>query len=457
VTARILIVDDIPANLKLLDAKLTGEYFEVFAASSGPEALEAVKECQPDIVLLDVMMPGMDGFEVCRRLKSSPETEHIPVIMVTALDQPKDRVQGLEAGADDFLTKPVNDLALFARVKSLVRLKMVTDELRLREATGQRIGAFSPKEGADRLLREPGRFLVIDDRPSSLRRITETLSGENTVTVAETPEELIQLAGHGDYDMYIVSLTLESHDGLRLCSQLRSLEATRQTPILAIVEEGDTARLVRALDMGVNDYLVRPVERNELLARCRSQLRRKRYQDYLRDKFQQGMEQAVTDALTGLHNRRYMEGHLESLVADASHTGKPVSLLIFDIDHFKSVNDTYGHPAGDAVLKEFAQRISRNVRGVDLCCRLGGEEFVVVMPDTDADFAKVVAERLRVCIANTPFTVDAEGTRLDITVSIGLATTIGGSERPSDLLSRADHYLYEAKRNGRNQVVGQAA
>ena len=130
---------------------------------------------------------------------------------------------------------------------------------------------------------------------------------------------------------------------------------------------------------------------------------------------------------------------------------------MFDIDHFKSVNDTYGHPAGDAVLKEFAQRISRNVRGVDLCCRLGGEEFVVVMPDTDAAFAKVVAERLRVCIANTPFTVDAEGTRLDITVSIGLATTIGGSERPSDLLSRADHYLYEAKRNGRNQVVGQAA
>ncbi|MAB13679.1 PleD family two-component system response regulator [Parvibaculum sp.] len=456
-TARILIVDDIPANLKLLDAKLTGEYFEVFAASSGPEALEAVKECQPDIILLDVMMPGMDGFEVCRRLKSSSETEHIPVIMVTALDQPKDRVQGLEAGADDFLTKPVNDLALFARVRSLVRLKMVTDELRLRDATGQRIGAFSAKEGADMLLKEPGRFLVIDDRPSSLRRITDTLSSEHTVMVSETPDELIELAGQGDFDMYIVSLTLEAHDGLRLCSQLRSLEATRQTPILVIVEEGDTARLVRALDMGVNDYLVRPVERNELVARCRSQLRRKRYQDFLRDKFQQGMEQAVTDPLTGLHNRRYMEGHLESLVGDAAHTGKQVSLLIFDIDHFKAVNDTYGHPAGDAVLKEFAQRIAHNVRGVDLCCRLGGEEFVVVMPDTDADFAKVVAERLRVCIASRPFALDDGKTMLDVTVSIGLSTTIGGGDSPSGLLSRADDCLYEAKRSGRNKVVAQAA
>ncbi|NIJ40046.1 two-component system cell cycle response regulator [Parvibaculum indicum] len=456
-TARILIVDDIPANLKLLDAKLTGEYFEVFAASSGPEALEAVKECQPDIILLDVMMPGMDGFEVCRRLKSSSETEHIPVIMVTALDQPKDRVQGLEAGADDFLTKPVNDLALFARVRSLVRLKMVTDELRLRDATGQRIGAFTAREGAEMLLKEPGRFLVIDDRPSSLRRITDTLSSEHTVMVSETPDELIELAGNGNFDMYIVSLTLEQHDGLRLCSQLRSLEATRQTPILAIVEEGDTARLVRALDMGVNDYLVRPVERNELLARCRSQLRRKRYQDFLRDRFQQGMEQAVTDPLTGLHNRRYMEGHLESLVGDAAHTGKQVSLLIFDIDHFKAVNDTYGHPAGDAVLREFAQRIAHNVRGVDLCCRLGGEEFVVVMPDTDADFAKVVAERLRVCIASRPFALDDDATVLDVTVSIGLSTTIGGGDSPSDLLSRADDCLYEAKRSGRNKVVAQAA
>ena len=456
-TARILIVDDIPANLKLLDAKLTGEYFEVFAASSGPEALEAVKECQPDIILLDVMMPGMDGFEVCRRLKSSSETEHIPVIMVTALDQPKDRVQGLEAGADDFLTKPVNDLALFARVRSLVRLKMVTDELRLRDATGQRIGAFTAREGAEMLLKEPGRFLVIDDRPSSLRRITDTLSSEHTVMVSETPDELIELAGNGNFDMYIVSLTLEQHDGLRLCSQLRSLEATRQTPILAIVEEGDTARLVRALDMGVNDYLVRPVERNELLARCRSQLRRKRYQDFLRDRFQQGMEQAVTDPLTGLHNRRYMEGHLESLVGDAAHTGKQVSLLIFDIDHFKAVNDTYGHPAGDAVLREFAQRIAHNVRGVDLCCRLGGEEFVVVMPDTDADFAKVVAERLRVCVASRPFALDDDATVLDVTVSIGLSTTIGGGDNPSDLLSRADDCLYEAKRSGRNKVVAQAA
>lgn len=456
-TARVLVVDDVPANLKLLDAKLTAEYFDVLKASSGIEALEIVKEQPPDIILLDVMMPGMDGFEVCRRLKAMPETEHIPVIMVTALDQPKDRVQGLEAGADDFLTKPLNDLALFARVRSLVRLKMVTDELRMREATGQRIGALGTKEGDSILLSEPGRTLVMDDRPTSLKRITETLSENHHVTVAESQQELIELAGAGDFDFIVVSLTLQEYDGLRLCSQLRSLEATRQTPILAIVEEGDTPRLVRALDMGVNDYLVRPIERNELVARARSQLRRKRYQDYLRDKFQQGLELAITDGLTGLYNRRYMEGHLATLVEEAANTGKPVSLLIFDIDHFKSVNDTYGHAAGDAVLKQFADRIAKNVRGIDLACRLGGEEFVVVMPDTDIGYATSVAERLRQCIAAKPFRIDEEGRMLDVTVSIGIAMTNGPKDTVARLLERADQGLYRAKREGRNRVATEAA
>lgn len=456
-TARVLIVDDVPANLKLLDAKLTAEYFDVFKALSGPEAIEAAKEQQPDIILLDVMMPGMDGFEVCRRLKGMPETEHIPVVMVTALDQPKDRVQGLEAGADDFLTKPLNDLALFARVRSLVRLKMVTDELRMREATGQRIGALGAGTGGAFLMTEPGRILAIDDRPTSLKRITETLASEHTVTIAETQEELLQLANSGNFDLHIVSLTLQEYDGLRLCSQLRSLETTRQTPILVIVEEGDTGRLVRALDMGVNDYLVRPVERNELVARARSQLRRKRYQDYLRDKFQQGLELAITDGLTGLYNRRYMEGHLATLVDDAVNTGKPVALLIFDIDYFKPVNDTYGHQAGDEVLKEFAGRIAANVRGIDLACRLGGEEFVVVMPDTDLAYAMTVAERLRQCIALRPFRLNDEGQTLDVTVSVGIAVTEGAKDTAAKLLGRADQGLYRAKRDGRNRVVAEAA
>ena len=148
-TARVLVVDDILSNVKLLEAKLTAEYFDVVTAFNGVDCLARLAETAPDIVLLDVMMPGMDGFEVCRRIKSNPKIAHVPVVMVTALDQPADRVAGLEAGADDFLTKPVDDAALFARVRSLVRLKLMTDELRMRESTGQSMGLLDP---ADNLL-----------------------------------------------------------------------------------------------------------------------------------------------------------------------------------------------------------------------------------------------------------------------------------------------------------------
>src|ERR1700687_5174423 len=144
-TARVLVVDDVPANVKLLEARLSAGYFDVATAYSGAEALALCERAECDIVLLDVMMPDMDGFEVCRKLKSNPVTHHIPVVMVTALDQPSDRVRGLEAGADDFLTKPIPVLALTARVRSLSRLKMVVDELRMRAVTSRDIGLQSPE------------------------------------------------------------------------------------------------------------------------------------------------------------------------------------------------------------------------------------------------------------------------------------------------------------------------
>ena len=280
-TARVLVVDDILSNVKLLEAKLTTEYFEVVTAFSGLEALAKVDECDPDIVLLDVMMPGMDGFEVCRRIKANPKTAHVPIVMVTALDQPSDRVAGLDAGADDFLTKPVDDAALFARVRSLVRLKMMTDELRMREATGQSMGLLDP---ASTLTDSgiTGRILIIEDRPESVAWFMTALQPKHDVSAVDTFEEALVRVRGGDYDLIIVSLGMRGFDGLRLCSQLRSLPEGRNVPILVVVSDGDRRKLTQALEMGVNDYLTRPVDKNELVARVRTQLRKKRYSDRLR-------------------------------------------------------------------------------------------------------------------------------------------------------------------------------
>jgi two-component system cell cycle response regulator len=456
-SARVLVVDDIPANVKLLEARLSAEYFDVVTAMNGRDALAICERSECDIVLLDVMMPEMDGFEVCRRLKTNPATHHLPVVMVTALDQPSDRLRGLEAGADDFLTKPVSDVILIARVRSLTRLKMVTDELRMRALTSREIGMQSPELEAMADAGRGGRVLLVDDRQSSYERMAEMLGTEQTVEIESDPQAALITAADGDYDLVIVSLSFENFDGLRLCSQVRSLERTRNVPILAIADSESNARMVRGLEIGVNDFLMRPVDKNELLARARTQVRKKRYTERLRDNMQMSIELALTDALTGLFNRRYMESHLGSLIEQAMVRGKPLSVLILDMDYFKAVNDTHGHEAGDDVLREFAQRVKRSIRGIDLACRYGGEEFVVVMPETDLAVATMVAERLRRRIAAEPFPIDRGTRAIEVTISIGIAALGGEGDTAADVLKRADQALYQAKRDGRNRVVPAAA
>jgi two-component system cell cycle response regulator len=456
-TARVLVVDDVAANVKLLEARLSAEYFDVVTAMSGKEALAICERAECDLVLLDVMMPDLDGFEVCRRLKSNPATHHIPVVMVTALDQPSDKVRGLEAGADDFLTKPISELALLARVRSLARLKMVTDELRMRVLTSREIGIESPEREAVADTGRDGRVLIVDDRPASYERVSAVLAKEHDVEIEADPNQAVFHAADGNYDLLIVSLGLENFDALRLCSQIRSLDRTRNLPILAITEPDNNARMLRGLEIGVNDFLIRPVDKNELLARARSQVRKRRYTERLRDNVQMSIEMAITDALTGLFNRRYMESHLGTLIEQATGRGKPLATLVIDIDYFKSINDSHGHDAGDDVLRDFALRIKRSIRGIDLACRYGGEEFVVVMPETDMTVAAMVAERLRRRIAAEPFAI-AQGSRhVAVTISIGIAGLRGKDDTAANLLKRADQALYRAKRDGRNRVVPDAA
>jgi two-component system, cell cycle response regulator len=243
---------------------------------------------------------------------------------------------------------------------------------------------------------------------------------------------------------------------LRLCSQVRSLDRTRHVPILAISDAENSTQLVRGLDIGVNDYLSRPIDKNELLARVRTQVRNKRYTERLRDNVQMSIDMAITDALTGLHNRRYMETHVGALVGQALSRGKPLTVLVLDIDYFKAVNDTHGHDAGDEVLREFALRLRKSIRGIDLACRYGGEEFVVVMPETDLAVATMVAERLRRRIASEPFPIQQGARAIEVTISIGIAG-LTGADTAASVIKRADQALYRAKRDGRNRVVPDAA
>ena len=447
-SARILVVDDVDVNVKVLEAKLSSEYYQVMSASDGMAALQIAHQEHPDLILLDVMMPRMDGFETCRRLKADPRTADIPVVMVTALSEPADRLRGLEAGVDDFLTKPVNDTALFARVRSLVRLRRMMEEWRHREEVCGRFNSLFDKETPQENT-TPGRILLWEENTFASTRIAEILTPlASEIVRPSQPEELVTCCD-ATIDLVILSMPGKV-DALRVVSQLRANEASRLVPILLIGDPDEMPRLAKGLDLGATDYLVRPLDRNELLARARTQIRRKRLQDQLQENYQKSLALALTDGLTGLYNRRYLSAHLVGLFAGVGESAQGPALLLFDIDWFKRVNDSHGHAAGDAVLKEVANRVLRHVRGFDLVARYGGEEFVVVLPETPLPVALVVAERMRSVIAEKPFEVGEQ--HLPVTISIGVAMTRGAQETPESLLRRADEALYAAKHGGRNCV-----
>jgi two-component system cell cycle response regulator len=445
-SARVLVVDDIEQNRKLLSDKLKNEYFHVITAVDGEDGVEKALAEEPDVILMDIMMPKLNGIDACRKLKTDPRTEHIPIVLVTALNEREDRLRGLGAGADDFLTKPVSDLHLLSRVRALTKYKMVADELRKREASGKRLGAVDIVNSGR--VSEPARILVVDENERQARRICRYLEGLHRPI---SHSEASQLGISGSMvDLLIVSLSNEKLDGLKLCAYFRSLESTRDLPILVVAEPDDEKKAVRALDLGASDIVIKPIDSEELAARVKTQVRKKRYLDALRARLDQSMELAVTDQLTGLHNRRYMRVQLESFLKRSLMGGTPVSVLLCDIDHFKKVNDIHGHAAGDDVLREFGRRLRDNIRPTDLACRYGGEEFVVIMPDTSQALATAAGDRLRQIISDEGFRIN-RGDELRVTMSGGVSTVL-----PDDtidaLLKRADDALYRAKSAGRNRV-----
>ena len=302
----------------------------------------------------------------------------------------------------------------------------------------------------------PARIVVWEETAFARDRFAEMLEPmASEVLRPEAPEEVAPLV-EPSVDLVILGLS-GRHDALRLVAQLRGAEPSRLIPILLAADGEELPRLAKGLDLGANDYIVRPVDRNELMARARTQIRRKRLQDRLQDNYQRSLALALTDSLTGLYNRRYLMAHLDGLMARAADGAQGPAVLMFDIDYFKRVNDTYGHTAGDVVLREIAGRVARNVRGFDLVARYGGEEFVVVMPETALPVASMVAERLRNTIASKAIALGEGAGDINVTISVGIAITRDGGDSATTILQRADKALYEAKARGRNCVAGSIA
>lgn len=450
-SGKVLVVDDLEPNIKLLEAKLNSEYYTVLTAKSAKEGIKIAKESSPDLILLDVMMPEMDGFEACKILKNDAITMGIPVVMVTALTEQEDRVKGLQAGADDFITKPIDEFHLFARVRSLIRIKELFDELALRNKTVSNLGILVNNKDAKP---RKSNVLVINDDVFEVKRIKESIEnlGHNVIPF-ELSRPLEEVLNYNP-DLVIISTMLDNNqNGLRIAVNIKTLQ--KRLPVVIIVDEDNKDLMLKGLQVGIDDYIISPIDNNELLARTSTILRRKFIQDSLITNLEDSVSASIVDQLTKLYNRRYLETHLKTIFDDSIAQKNGLVLLTIDIDNFKSVNDKpgWGHHIGDEVLKEVASRIKASVRDSDLAVRQGGEEFIVLLPNTNSETGKIVAERIRKSIADVAIKISAEPFYINATVSIGYAAMHQVDDTPENLIKRSDEMLYQAKKTGKNKVV----
>jgi len=459
VAGKILIVDDVATNRIVLKVKLSGAHYDTVQASTGEAALRLAQRERPDLVLLDVQLPDMNGIDVCARLKADPATQSIPVVMVTAFADGPARLAALRAGADDFLPKPLDELVLLARLRSLLRARETDEELRARETTCRDMGFAEPFSGFTPSARIA---LVAANREAALAwklALARHLPNDQLCSMSRE-EALTETSGNNLPDAFIIAADLgRPGEGLRLMSELRSRQGTRHSVVCIALPDGMRETAAVALDLGASDLispdLANPARAEEAALRLRGQLARKRISDRQRASVADGLRLAVTDPLTGLYNRRYALPHLARIAERAHATGRNFAVMVLDLDLFKTVNDTWGHAAGDAVLIEIAHRLTCNLREVDLIARIGGEEFLVAMPETTLEAAHIAAERLCQVVKERPVLLPDGRGAVPVTVSIGLAMGGGGPDDAavSDLVQLADRALLGAKAEGRNQVT----
>lgn len=458
---KILIVDPISTNRIVLKVKLASAFYEVIQASTADEACVVALRHAPDLVISAMALPDSDVADFARRLHQAPQTRTIPLMVVGSRQNPEKRLEALEAGVQDVMLKPVDDKLFLARVRSLIRAHNTAAEWQMRDDTSRALGfaedsaEFGPVSRA---------IVVSTDPKCASKWIEQTRPNLRCILSYAPPDTALRDMAPGRVpDAFILILDDDDrHNGdvLRLLAAVRATAITRHAGILVIQPMPDAGLGAYALDLGADDLMADGFDATEFTLRVKALLRRKRIADQLRATVRTGLKAAVSDPLTGLHNRRYAIPHLTRVAEHAAATGRSFAVMVADLDHFKRINDLFGHASGDAVLIEAARRMRENLRGIDMLARIGGEEFLIVMPATPLPEARIAARRLCRKIGNEGFLVPGSDKPISVTVSIGV--TMGGSSNKIDsdteavdanaLLDAADKALYDAKLQGRNQV-----
>ena len=450
---KILIVDDVSTNRIVFKVKLTAAGYQTVMAADGATCVRLALSEKPDIILLDLFLPDRSGIEVLQALKTHPQTRRIPVVMFSSEADANLRLAALRGGAEDFMARPIDDQTLLARLRGLLRSREQFPGIDAPQEDFKVLGLSDPSQRFD----IPGQIAIVmprGERALHLRRELGSLCHDRFRLMA--PDEVHADLGAQVPDVYLIHADLGGPGGgLRMMSELLSRSSTRHAAFCIFNPDQPQILAATAFDLGAHDVVDANTPAAELSLRLHGLVTRKREDDRMRASVQDSLRMAVIDPLTGLHNRRYGTAQLNA-IAEASRTeASEFAVMVVDIDRFKSVNDRWGHAAGDAVLVEIAARLGSQLRDSDLLARVGGEEFLIALPLTQLCDAQNVAERLCRAIESEPVVL-ADGIRVPITISIGMTT---GGCAPSDptsvaeLVAQADRALMHSKTHGRNQVT----
>lgn len=459
---KILIVDAIATNRIVLKVKLGSAFYQVVQASDVAQAAEIAQTQAPDLIICTMDIPDQEGAAaLCALLQKDRDTRHIPVIAIGTALTTQDRINALQAGVRDVLCKPLDITFLLARVRSLIRAHNASSEWRMHEDTDAAFGLAEPK--ADFI--SPGHFMLIS--PDGAGRVQQWRTQLRPALRAKLSlsrgGDLLRDVQDGSVPDVFILIPPEDPDAaaasLRLISTLRAHAITRHAGILVVQTVADGALGAHALDLGADDLMAYGFDAEEAALRINALHARLRMDAHLRAAYRKGLTAAILDPLTGLHNRRYAMPHLDQIAAAAQGTGEPYAVMVADLDHFKHINDAFGHASGDAVLIEVATRLRAALRGCDMVARIGGEEFLIALPNTDPAEARTAALRICDSISKVPFHIPGCTSPISVTISIGMA--IGDAQKEfcakqgmgAGLLDRADKALYSAKMRGRNRVT----
>ena len=447
---KIMIVDDEPLKVRLLAANLPDDEYEITEAHGGEEALRKVAIENPDLILLNITIPGINGYDVTKILKNNPMTWAIPVLLITDPDNQESQTKGLAAGADELFIKPVDATELLAKINSMLQLKQYREQLKVRQ---QSVDFFSDRACLEkRVEKDLPVILIVDDVETDIRLIQNYLRGEPYhIIIDRTGEEAVSLAEHKKIDLILLDIILPNMSGYEIASRLKDMEETKDIPVIFISALHDLDSKIKGIKTGAVDFMTKPIDSRELRITINNIIKKTALMAEFRSQRLTASYTATTDILTGLHSPAYFKRLLEIEIKRSLRQKYPIALIMVDLDDFKNINDTLGYLTGDYILLKTGQIIKDNLREIDVAARYGGEEFAIAFPYTDKPRISTVVERLRQSISSHAFLEDPSNPG-QITACFGIVCYSSDAMTSDDLIKKAKLMLLEAKKKGKNQV-----